>query len=101
MKEENYFIRCLIFMIVVLFSSFLSVESPSKQRRAGKFVGDPLITSKENLLLGAYDFLRSPEISVETKKQNSRLHDLVDSERIVDIADEIAKDVNGVKTVKK
>jgi osmotically-inducible protein OsmY len=101
MKEENYFIRCLIFMMILLFSSFfLGVDSPSKQQRAGKFVDDPLITSKEKPQLGADDYLRSLEISVETQKENFRLHDLVDTRRIVDMADEIAKGVNGVKTVK-
>jgi hyperosmotically inducible protein len=79
----------------------LGFDSPSKQQRAGKFVDDPLITSKEKPLLGADDFLRSLEISVETKNGNFRLRDLVDSRRIVDMADEIAKDVNGVNTLKK
>jgi hyperosmotically inducible protein len=101
MKEENYFIRCLIFMMVLLLSSFLVFDSPSEQQRAGNFVDDPLITSKEKPQLGADDYLRSLEISVETKKENFRLHDLVDSRRIVDMADEIAKDVNGVNTAKK
>ena len=68
MKEENYFIRCLIFMVILLVSSFLGFDSPSKQQRADIFVDEPLITRKEKSPLGADDFLRSLEISVETQK---------------------------------
>jgi len=69
-KEENYFIRCLIFMVMLLLSSFLAFDSPSGQQRAGKFVDVPPITSQENPRLGADEFLRSFEIRVETKKGN-------------------------------
>ena len=40
MKQENYFIRCLIFMLLMLLSSFLAWDSPSEQQRADSFVDD-------------------------------------------------------------
>jgi hypothetical protein len=40
MKQENYFIRCLIFMMLMLLSDFLAWDPPSEQQRADSFVDD-------------------------------------------------------------
>ena len=97
MKEENFFIRCLIFMMLMLLSSFSACDSPSKQRRANKFIDDSLITIKEKSPLDADDFIKSFNISLETKKGNVRLNGLVDSRRIIDIVGAIVKEGNASK----
>jgi osmotically-inducible protein OsmY len=51
-------------------------------------------------LLAADDFLKSIEISVETYKGIVQLSGFVDSQMAVDRAGEIARDVQGVKSVK-
>ena len=100
MKKENFSIRCLILMILMLLISFLACDSPSKQQSAGEYVDDSVITTKVKSLLGADDLLKSFEISVETNKGNVQLSGSVDSQKTVDKAGEIAKGVKGVKSVK-
>jgi hyperosmotically inducible protein len=51
-------------------------------------------------MLAADDFLKSFEISVETYKGIVQLSGFVDSQKAIDKAGEIAKDVPGVESVK-
>jgi hyperosmotically inducible protein len=98
MKNRNMFIRCLLF--VMLLAIFVACDSPSKQERAGEYVDDSVITTKVKSLLAADDILKSFDITVETNKGNVQLSGLVDSQKTVDKAGEIAKGVSGVKSVK-
>jgi len=84
-------------MMLMLLSSFSACDSPSKQRRADKFIDDSLITIKEKSPLDADDFFKSFNISLETKKGNVRLNGLVDSRRIIDIVGAIVKEGNASK----
>jgi len=98
MKNRNMFIRCLL--IMMLLAIFVACDSPSKQERAGEYVDDSVITTKVKSLLAADDILKSFDITVETNKGNVQLSGLVDSQKTVDKAGEIAKGVSGVKSVK-
>ena len=100
MKKENFSIRCLILMILMLLISFLACDSPSKQQSAGEYVDDSVITTKVKSLLAADDFLKSFEISVQTYKGIVQLSGFVDSQKAIDKAGEIAGGVKGVKSVK-
>jgi len=98
MKNRSMFIRCILF--VMLLAIFVACDSPSKQERAEEYVDDSVITTKVKSLLAADDILKSFDITVETNKGNVQLSGLVDSQKTVDKAGEIAKGVSGVKSVK-
>ncbi len=98
MKKRFMFIRC--FMLVVLITGFAACASTSKQEGAGEYVDDSVITTKVKSQLAADDFLKSFEISVETYKGIVQLSGFVGSQQAVDKAGEIARGVQGVKSVK-
>ena len=97
MKKRFLFIRC--FMLVVLIAGFAACASTSKQEGAGEYVDDSVITTKVKSQLAADDFLKSFEISVETYKGIVQLSGFVGSQQAVDKAGEIARGVQGVKSV--
>jgi osmotically-inducible protein OsmY len=98
MNKRNMFIRC--FLLMMLIGSFAACASTSKQSGTGEYVDDTVITTKVKSMLGADDFLKSFEISVETYKGTVQLSGFVDSQKAVDRAGEIAGGVEGVKSVK-
>jgi osmotically-inducible protein OsmY len=97
MKKRFMFIRC--FMLVVLITGFAACASTSKQEGAGEYVDDSVITTKVKSQLAADDFLKSFEISVETYKGIVQLSGFVGSQQAIDKAGEIARGVQGVKSV--
>jgi osmotically-inducible protein OsmY len=98
MKKRNMFIHC--FMIMMLIATFVACASTSKQESTGEYVDDSVITTKVKSLLAADDFLKSFEISVETYKGIVQLSGFVGSQPAVAKADEIARSVKGVTSVK-
>ena len=98
MKKSNMFIGCL--MLMMLIASFVACASTSKQEGAGEYVDDSVITTKVKSLIAADDFLRSFQISVETYKGIVQLSGFVGSQMAVNKAGEIARGVQGVKSVK-
>src|SRR4030042_4874532 len=98
MKKRNMIAGC--FMILMLIATLVACASTSKQSGAGEYVDDSVITTKVKSLLGADDFLKSFEISVETYKGIVQLTGFVDSQKAIDRAGEIASGVKGVKSVK-
>ena len=98
MKRRNIVIH--YFVLVMLISTFVACASTSKQSGTGEYVDDSVITTKVKSMLGADDFLKSFEISVETYKGIVQLSGFVDSQKAVDKAGEIARGVQGVKSVK-
>ena len=98
MKMRNMFIRC--FVLMMLIAGLVACASTSKQSGTGEYVDDSVITTKVKSMLGADDFLKSFEISVETYKGIVQLSGFVDSQKAVDKAGEIARGVQGVKSVK-
>ena len=98
MKKKNMFIGC--FLVLLMIATFVACASTSKQEGAGEYVDDSVITTKVKSALGADDFLKSFEISVETYKGIVQLKGFVDSPKAVDKAGEVARGVKGVKSVK-
>jgi osmotically-inducible protein OsmY len=98
MKKGNLFIRCLL--LIMLIVGFVACASTSKQEGTGEYVDDSVITTKVKSQLAGDDFLKSFEITVETYKGIVQLSGFVDSQNAVDRAGEIARGVNGVKSVK-
>jgi osmotically-inducible protein OsmY len=98
MKMRNLFIR--YFILLLLFVGFVACASTSKQEGAGEYVDDSVITTKVKSLIAADDFLKSFQISVETYKGIVQLSGFVGSQTAVNKAGEIARGVQGVKSVK-
>jgi osmotically-inducible protein OsmY len=98
MKKSNLFIRC--FVLMMLIASFVACASTSKQEGAGEYVDDSVITTKVKSLIAADDFLKSFQISVETYKGIVQLSGFVGTQMAVNKAGEIARGVQGVKSVK-
>ena len=98
MKKRNIFIGC--FMILMLIATLVACASTSKQEGAGEYVDDSVITTKVKSQLAADDFLKSFQIGVETYKGIVQLSGFVGSQMAVNKAGEIARGVQGVKSVK-
>ena len=98
MKKRNIFIGYLIVFMIV--ATFVACASTSKQESTGEFVDDSVITTKVKSLLANDDFLKSFQISVETRKGIVQLSGFVDSQDAVNKAGQIARSVGGVKSVK-
>lgn len=98
MKKRNPAIRYL--MILMLIAVFAACASTSAQKSTGEYIDDAVITTKIKSLLAADDFLKSFQISVTTYRGTVQLSGFVDSQQSVDKAVEVARGVNGVKSVK-
>ena len=98
MKKSHVFVRC--FFIVILIASLVACASTSKQSSTGEYIDDSVITTKVKSLLAADAFLKSFQISVETFKGIVQLSGFVDSQQSVNKAEEIARGVKGVTSVK-
>ena len=98
MKKRNVFIRYLL--VLMLIATFVACASTPKQESTGEYVDDSVITTKVKSLLAGDDFLKSFQISVETRKGTVQLNGFVDSQNAVDKAGQIARGVGGVKSVK-
>jgi hyperosmotically inducible protein len=85
---------------MMLIASFVACASTSKQEGAGEYVDDSVITTKVKSLIAADDFLKSFQISVETYKGIVQLSGFVGTQMAVNKAGEIARGVQGVKSVK-
>jgi osmotically-inducible protein OsmY len=98
MKKKTIFIRYLL--VLILMATFAACASTPKQEGTGEYVDDSVITTKVKSLLAADDFLKSFQISVETRKGIVQLSGFVDSQNAVNKAGQITRDVKGVKSVK-
>ena len=98
MKKKNILIGYLVMFVLV--TTFATYASASEKESAGDFVDDSVITTKVKALLAEDDFLKSFEISVETRKGIVLLSGFVDSQEAVNKAGQIAWGVKGVKSVK-
>jgi len=98
MKNRNIVTLCLV--LLMLIATFTACASTPKQESTGEYIDDSVITAKVKSLLAADDFLKSFQISVETYKGTVQLSGFVSSQKAVYKAEEIARSVKGVKSVK-
>lgn len=98
MKKSCTVIRFLV--VLMMIAAFVACASTPQQSSTGEYVDDSVITSKIKTTLADDDFLKSFQISVETRKGIVQLSGFVDSQRAVDKAGQIARGVEGVKSVK-
>lgn len=98
MKKKNMFIRCCL--VLMLIATFTACASTPKQESTGEFVDDSVITTKVKALLAEDDFLKSFQISVESRKGVVALSGWVNSQDTINKAGQIARSVKGVRSVK-
>ncbi|MFA5179994.1 MAG: BON domain-containing protein [Syntrophales bacterium] len=98
MKKRDIVVRFLVvFMMIV---AFVACASTPKQSGTGEYVDDSVITTKVKSQLAADDFLKSFQISVESRKGIVQLSGFVDSQKAVNKAGQIARGVEGVSSVR-
>ena len=97
MKKRNIVIHCLVLLMLI---TLVACASTSTRESTGEYVDDSVITTKVKTLLAEDDFLKSFQISVETFKGTVQLSGFVNSRDAANKAAEIARSVQGVKSVK-
>src|SRR4029434_11232851 len=94
------FNRFATFCFAVLLASLLGCASTSKHEGTGEYLDDTVITSKVKAAVFSEPSLKSAEINVETFKGVVQLSGFVSSQSGINKAVEVARSVNGVKSVK-
>lgn len=98
MKKINIVIGFLVALMMV--ATIVACASTPKHEGTGDYIDDSVITTKVKSLLAADDFLKSFQISVESRKGIVQLSGFVDSQRAVNKAGEITSGVEGVRSVR-
>jgi len=98
MKRRNIVICCLVFPMLI--TALMACASTRTHQSAGEYVDDSVITTKIKSQLAGDDFFKSFQISVESYKGTVQLSGFVNSQAAVDKAGQIARGVQGVKSVK-
>lgn len=98
MKQLIRLIAASIFALALLNAG--GCASTSKHEGTGEYVDDSVITSKVKAELFNEPNLKSGQINVETFKGVVQLSGFVNSRADINRAVEIARGVNGVKSVK-
>ena len=97
MKKKNVVMCCLVFLMLI---TLVACASTRTRESTGEYVDDSVITTKVKSLLANDDFFKSFQISVETYKGTVQLSGFVNSQQAVNKAGQIARSVQGVKSVK-
>jgi len=98
MKKSYPIIRFLVALTMI--AAFVACASTPQQSSTGEVVDDSVITTKIKTLLAEDEFLKSFQISVETRKGIVELSGFVDTQKSKDRAGQIARGVGGVKSVR-
>jgi osmotically-inducible protein OsmY len=98
MKKRNIVIRFLV--VLVMIAAFVACASTPKHEGTGEYIDDSVITAKIKTQLASDDFLKSFQISVESRKGIVQLSGFVNSQKAVNKAGQIARGVEGVKSVR-
>jgi len=98
MKKRSVVLHFLV--LLMLIATLSACASTPRQESTGEYIDDSVITTKVKSLLAQDDFLKSFQISVGTYKGVVQLSGFVDSQRAVEIADQTARSVKGVRSVK-
>ena len=98
MKNSYPIIRFLVALMMI--AAFVACASTPQQSSTGEVVDDSVITTKVKTDLAADEFLKSFQISVETRKGVVELSGFVDTQKSKDRAGQIARGVGGVKSVR-
>jgi len=98
MEKINPFIKCMVLLIFIICCT--ACAGTPVRESTGEFIDDSVITTKIKSQIAADSFLKIFQISVETYKGTVQLSGFVNSQRDVNHAEEIARSVAGVKSVR-
>lgn len=90
---------CAVFLAIAMLTA-AGCAGTSTRESTGEYVDDAVITAKVKAAILDQPTLKSSEISVETFKGTVRLRGVVASQSKIDKAGEVARRVEGVKSVK-
>ena len=88
----------ITFTAIVCMST-LGCASTTKSEATGEYLDDSVITTKVKAAVFKEPTLKSTEINVETYKGNVQLSDFVSPQSEINRAEEVARDVKGVKSI--
>ncbi|HBI15298.1 MAG TPA: BON domain-containing protein [Desulfobulbaceae bacterium] len=88
------------FLSIILLTIFLGCAATQKQEGTGEYVDDTVITAKVKAAIMGDNSLKVTEINVETFKGVVQLSGFVSSQSDINKATELARGINGVKSVK-
>ena len=87
-------------VVAIMLTAALGCASTSKQESTGSYFDDTVITTKVKAAIFNEPSLKSAEINVETSKNVVQLSGFVSTQANIVKAVEVARGVNGVKSVK-
>lgn len=90
----------IAFLGAVLLATVVGCASTSKQASTGEYIDDTVITTKVKTAILEDKDLKVTEINVETFKGVVQLSGFVSSQSDINKAANIARSVNGVKSIK-
>ena len=96
----NSFKRISAFIAAISMMFMLGCASTAKQEGTGEYIDDTVITTKVKARILDEPGLKSAEINVETFKGVVQLSGFVSSQASINRADELARGVKGVTSVK-
>ena len=88
------------FLSIIMLTIFLGCASTPKKAGTGEYIDDTVITTKVKTAILQEPSLKSAEINVETFKGVVQLSGFVNSTADINKAVEVARRVEGVKSVK-
>ncbi|NCC84727.1 MAG: BON domain-containing protein [Clostridia bacterium] len=89
-----------IILCTLLATSLMSCAGTNKRESTGQYIDDSAITAKVKAGIFEEDSLKSMQITVVTFKGVVQLSGFVDSSQNISMAGDIAKNVDGVRSVK-
>jgi len=98
MQQLSKYLSALLLAVTVM--SVTACASTAKQEGTGEYIDDSVITSKVKAAIFDEPTLKVAEINVETFKGIVQLSGFVSSQAAERKAVDVAKGVNGVKSVK-
>lgn len=100
-ETMGHFVNILkIVLCTLLLASLVSCAGSNTRQSTGQFVDDSTITAKVKAAIFDEDSLKSLQITVVTFKGTVQLSGFVDSTKSVNTAGQVARNVDGVKSVK-
>lgn len=97
MRATHRFTSILSSLLIV---TLVACAPTAKREGAGEYVDDSMITGKVKAALAADPNVKATQVNVETFKGTVQLSGFVDSREAAQRAIELARKVNGVKSVK-
>lgn len=97
MKQLKYIST---FIFAIMLTAIVGCASTAKHEGTGEYIDDTMITTKVKAAILKEPSLKSAEISVETFKGVVQLSGFVHDKSDIDKAEEIARQVKGVTSVK-